>query len=50
MNKARATSFSPVWTAAEKGHLAVVQYLVEQGADKEKACDTGHTPLYVAWL
>ena len=31
--------------AAAKGHLAVVRYLVQQGADINKANNTGCTPL-----
>lgn len=39
--------------AAQKGHLAVVQYLVVQylvqhGADKEKSTNDGGTPLFIA--
>ena len=35
-------------TAAENGHLDVVRHLVEVGADKDKAMDTGATPLFIA--
>ena len=34
--------------AARKGHFAIVQYLVEQGADKEIANNFGETPLVLA--
>ena len=34
--------------AAEHNHLAVVQYLVEQGADMEKGNRSGHSPLFYA--
>ena len=34
--------------AAQNGHLAVVQYLIQQGADKNKAKNNGTTPLIIA--
>ena len=34
--------------AAQEGHLSIVQYLVQQGADKNKATPEGVTPLFVA--
>ena len=34
--------------AVTRGRVAVVQYLAEQGADKDKANDDGVTPLYGA--
>ena len=37
-------------SAARKGHLPVVQYLCEQGADKEARDDDGSTPLLWAAL
>ena len=39
---------SPLYTAAQKGHSAVVQCLVEQGADVNKATNEGWTPLHIA--
>ena len=45
INPSRRTA---LWIAAMKGHLPVVQFLVEQGADMESACDDGATPLMVA--
>ena len=36
---------SALAAATEKDHLDVVQYLVEQGADKEKGDNGGSTPL-----
>ena len=35
-------------TTSETGCLAVVQYLLEQGADKEKAKNDGVSPLHIA--
>ena len=34
--------------AANKGHLDVVRYLVEVGADKDHAQNQGATPSYIA--
>ena len=34
--------------AAQNGRLGVVQYLVEIGADKEKASNNGASPLIIA--
>jgi ankyrin repeat protein len=36
--------------AAQEGHLAIVQYLVTQGADKNRERDDGISPLVVATL
>ena len=43
--KWHATALS---VASFKGHMDIVQYLVEQGADMEKACGLGGTPLIYA--
>ena len=40
---------TPLHSASAKGHLVVVQCLLDAGADKEKAAD-GATPLHVAAL
>ena len=37
-----------LWAAAWKGHLSVVQYLVEYDADIDKPTSAGTTPLMVA--
>ena len=34
--------------AANNGHLEVVCYLLEQGADRDKACIMGYTTLHDA--
>ncbi len=39
---------TPLHLAAEMGHLPVVQYLCEQGANKEAKNDLGRTPLLCA--
>ena len=39
----------PLFIAAEKGHLEVVRFLVESGANKDQAStDDGSTPLFIA--
>ena len=48
MEKARDTGANPFWIAAAAGHLAMVQYLLDQGADKEKSTNNGYSPLYAA--
>ena len=39
---------SPLYIAAQNGHLDVVRHLVEVGADKDQAQNSGATPLYIA--
>ena len=39
---------TPLHTTAYNGHLPVVQYLCEQGVDKEARNGNGRTPLYMA--
>ena len=42
------TGTTPLFAASENGHLAIVQYLVEQGANKDKADKHNQTPLFAA--
>ena len=44
------SGYTAMWRAAQKGHLAIVQVLVEQGADMDKMhlLDTVTTPLSTA--
>ena len=46
--KHRIKGATPLFIAAQNGHLDVVRHLVEVGADKDKARDTGATPLFIA--
>ena len=47
-NDLQKTGASPLLLAAEEGHLTVVQILLEQGADINKANNVGVNPLFVA--
>ena len=48
-NKADSTyGYTALFSAARYGHLAIVQCLVERGADMEKASNLGTTPLNIA--
>ena len=48
LSDAKNDGTSPLSVAAQYGHLTVVQYLLEQGADKEKANNNGASPLFLA--
>ena len=48
MDEADSDGCTALWYAADKGYLAIVRCLVEQGADKEKANKHGQTPLHIA--
>ena len=52
MDKDKATNegVSPLFIAAQIGHLVVIQCLLEHGVDKDKASNTGASPLFMAAL
>ena len=39
---------TPMLTAAQNGHLDIVRFLAEVGADKDQTANNGVTPLMVA--
>jgi len=47
-NNKAVNGATALWAAAWKGHVHIVQYLVEQGADIDKATSAGTTPLMIA--
>ena len=49
-DKARDDGVTPLYFAAQQGHMAVVQCLTEQGADIDKAANNGRTPLGAALM
>ena len=44
----KVSGCTPLYAAAENGHLHVVMYLVDKGADKNKYENKGNTPLHGA--
>jgi ankyrin repeat protein len=48
VNQANDYGTTPLYTAAEKGHEAIVRALIDFGADVNKANNNGWTPLYMA--
>jgi hypothetical protein len=47
---AKEDGMTALFVAAQMGHFAIVQYLVQQGADKDKTDRRGVTPLFIAAL
>jgi hypothetical protein len=43
-----SSTATPLYLASQKGHLPVVQALLQAGADADKARDGGSTPLFIA--
>ena len=42
--------FTPLHLASGKGHIEIVEFLLNHGADTESETCTGHTPLmFAAW-
>ena len=48
MEKASKYGTTPLKIASSSGHLEVVRYLLEQGADRDNADIQGLTPLHAA--
>ena len=46
LDRATVTGATPLYIASEKGHLDVVRFLVEAGADKDKAGEDGNVVIY----
>merc|ERR1712146_271704 len=41
---------TPIWIAAQEGHVAMVSYLVQRGADVNNTSLRGATPLHISLL
>ena len=39
---------TPLYVAAQNGHLDIVKALLEAGADRNQAMNSGATPLFIA--
>ena len=48
IDAASSNRTTPLWEAASNGHIRIVQFLVEKGADVNAFDAQGNTPLYIA--
>ena len=49
INKEDKDGWTPLFNACLDGHITIVKYLVELGADINKQSNDGHSPLYNAF-
>ena len=48
IDAASSNRTTPLWEAASNGHIRIVRFLVERGANVNAFDAEGNTPLYVA--
>ena len=48
IDAASSNRTTPLWEASSNGHMRIVQFLVEKGADFNAFDAQGNTPLYIA--
>lgn len=48
IDKANLLGHTPLHAAARKGHVDIMEVLMEAGADVDVRSPRGHTPLYIA--